>query len=34
MYDPELIAVFCDLHLGALYRDDYEAQPYDDGLAG
>jgi len=24
MYDPELIAVFCDRHLGALYRDDYD----------
>ncbi|HTR52224.1 MAG TPA: HD domain-containing phosphohydrolase [Kofleriaceae bacterium] len=24
MYDPELIAVFCDRHLGSLYRDDYD----------
>ena len=23
MYDPELVAVFCDRHLGALYQDDY-----------
>ncbi len=34
MYDPDLIAVFCDRHLGALYRDDYDSLPYDDGLAG
>ena len=23
MYDPDLIAVFCDRHVGALYRDDH-----------
>jgi HD-GYP domain-containing protein (c-di-GMP phosphodiesterase class II) len=33
MYDPELIAVFCDRHLGALYRDDYDGAVYDDGVA-
>jgi len=33
MYDPELIAVFCDRHLGALYRDDYEGVGYEDGRA-
>ena len=33
MYDPELIEVFVTQHLGALYRDDYEGLPYDDGLA-
>jgi HD-GYP domain-containing protein (c-di-GMP phosphodiesterase class II) len=33
MYDPELISVFCDRHLGTLYRDDYEGEPYDDGRA-
>ncbi|HEY1553783.1 MAG TPA: HD domain-containing phosphohydrolase [Kofleriaceae bacterium] len=26
MYDPELIAVFCDRHLGALFRDDFEIE--------
>ncbi len=31
MYDPELIAVFVDRHLGTLYREDYDALPYDDG---
>jgi putative nucleotidyltransferase with HDIG domain len=31
MYDPELIEVFCSRHLGALYRDDYAGEPYDDG---
>ena len=30
MYDPDLIAVFCDRHLGALYRDDYDDLPVDD----
>ncbi|HET9988791.1 MAG TPA: HD domain-containing phosphohydrolase [Kofleriaceae bacterium] len=30
MYDPELIEVFCGRHLGALYRDDYDAMPIDD----
>ena len=33
MYDPELIEVFVTQHLGALYRDDYEGLPYDDGLS-
>jgi HD-GYP domain-containing protein (c-di-GMP phosphodiesterase class II) len=33
MYDPELIDVFVNRHLGALYRDDYDAMPYDDGQA-
>ena len=33
MYDPELIEVFVSQHLGALYRDDYDALPYDDGAA-
>jgi putative nucleotidyltransferase with HDIG domain len=31
MYDPELIQIFCDRHLGALYREEYDALPYDDG---
>ncbi len=30
MYDPELIQVFCDRHLGALYREDYEDLPVDE----
>jgi HD-GYP domain-containing protein (c-di-GMP phosphodiesterase class II) len=33
MYDPELIDVFVDRKLGALYREDYEDLPYDDGHA-
>jgi HD-GYP domain-containing protein (c-di-GMP phosphodiesterase class II) len=33
MYDPELIEVFVKHHLGALYREDYEALPYEDGYA-
>src|SRR5262249_39410450 len=33
MYDPDLIEVFVKQHLGTLYRDDYEALPYDDGAA-
>jgi HD-GYP domain-containing protein (c-di-GMP phosphodiesterase class II) len=33
MYDPDLIKVFISHHLGALYREDYEALPYDDGHA-
>jgi putative two-component system response regulator len=33
MYDPDLIKVFVDKHLGALYREDYEDIPYDDGYA-
>ena len=33
MYDPELIEVFTSKHLGALYREDYENLPYDDGQA-
>jgi HD-GYP domain-containing protein (c-di-GMP phosphodiesterase class II) len=32
MYDPELIEIFVSRHLGALYREEYDAQPYDDGL--
>jgi putative nucleotidyltransferase with HDIG domain len=31
MYDPELIEVFVSRHVGALYRDDYAAEDYDDG---
>jgi HD-GYP domain-containing protein (c-di-GMP phosphodiesterase class II) len=30
MYDPDLISVFCDRHLGALYRDDYDDLPVED----
>lgn len=30
MYDPELIAVFCDRHLGALYREDYDDLPVEE----
>ena len=33
MYDPELIEVFVTRKLGALYREDYEDLPYDDGSA-
>jgi len=33
MYDPDLIEVFVARHLGALYRDDYEGLPLDDGAA-
>ena len=33
MYDPELIDVFVAQHLGALYREDYEGLPYEDGAA-
>jgi putative nucleotidyltransferase with HDIG domain len=33
MYDPELIEVFCERHLGALYREDYGDEDYDDGQA-
>jgi putative nucleotidyltransferase with HDIG domain len=31
MYDPELIEVFVSRHLGALYREDYADEDYDDG---
>jgi HD-GYP domain-containing protein (c-di-GMP phosphodiesterase class II) len=31
MYDPELCEIFVREHLGALYREDYEAQPFEDG---
>jgi HD-GYP domain-containing protein (c-di-GMP phosphodiesterase class II) len=31
MYDPDLIKVFVNKHLGALYREDYDAMPYEDG---
>jgi HD-GYP domain-containing protein (c-di-GMP phosphodiesterase class II) len=35
MYDPELIEVFVNRHLGTLYREDYDAGAldYDDGQA-
>ncbi len=33
MYDPELIEIFCGRHLGSLYREDYDAEPYEDGRA-
>ena len=33
MYDPELVEVFVGRHLGALYRDDYDALPYDAGVS-
>ena len=33
MYDPDLIEVFVSRHLGALYRDEYDDLPYDDGHA-
>jgi HD-GYP domain-containing protein (c-di-GMP phosphodiesterase class II) len=33
MYDPDLIKVFVSKHLGALYRDEYDGLPYDDGHA-
>ena len=31
MYDPDLIEVFVSRHLGALYREDYADEAYDDG---
>jgi putative two-component system response regulator len=31
MYDPDLIEVFVSRHLGALYREDYADEYYDDG---
>lgn len=33
MYDPELCQVFVSRKLGALYREEYEDLPYDDGQA-
>lgn len=33
MYDPELIDVFVNRRLGALYREEYDDLPYDDGHA-
>lgn len=33
MYDPDLIQVFVTRKLGTLYREDYDALPYDDGHA-
>jgi HD-GYP domain-containing protein (c-di-GMP phosphodiesterase class II) len=33
MYDPDLIEVFCNRHLGELFREDYAAEPCDDGRA-
>lgn len=33
MYDPQLTAVFVNKRLGALYREDCEALPYEDGYA-
>jgi HD-GYP domain-containing protein (c-di-GMP phosphodiesterase class II) len=33
MYDPELIEVFVSRHLGALYQEDYDDLPYEDGRA-
>jgi putative nucleotidyltransferase with HDIG domain len=33
MYDPELIEIFVSRHLGALYREDYGDESYDDGHA-
>ncbi len=31
MYDPALIEIFVTKHLGALFRDEYEGLPYEDG---
>lgn len=31
MYDPELIDIFCQRHLGGIYRDEYDSAAYDDG---
>lgn len=31
MYDPHLIDIFCKRHIGAIYRDEYDAEYYDDG---
>ena len=33
MYDPDLIEVFVSRNLGALYREEYDDLPYDDGHA-
>jgi len=33
MYDPDLIKTFVSRQLGALYREDYDDLPYDDGHA-
>ncbi len=33
MYDPQLCEVFASRHLGALYREDYDDLPYEDGRA-
>jgi putative nucleotidyltransferase with HDIG domain len=33
MYDPELIEVFVNRHLGTLYHEKYDDLPYDDGHA-
>jgi HD-GYP domain-containing protein (c-di-GMP phosphodiesterase class II) len=34
MYDPELIKIFVERHVGAIYRADYDGEPYDDGYGG
>ena len=34
MYDPDLVDLFCRLHLGALYRDDYAGGDAYDGDGG
>ena len=31
MYDPELIRIFVERHVGAIYRADYDGEPYEDG---
>jgi putative nucleotidyltransferase with HDIG domain len=33
MYDPELIEIFVSRHLGALFRDEYDGLPYEDGVS-
>jgi HD-GYP domain-containing protein (c-di-GMP phosphodiesterase class II) len=33
MYDPDLCEVFVGQHLGAIYREEYDDEQYDDGLA-
>jgi hypothetical protein len=33
MYDPELIEVFVGRKLGAIYREEYEDVPHEEGRA-
>jgi putative nucleotidyltransferase with HDIG domain len=31
MYDPDLVEIFVSRHVGTIYRDDYDAESYEDG---